>query len=562
MDKIKFFALGGLDEEGKNCYCIEINNDIFVIEAGLKYAPSSQLGVDYHIPDNSYLIENKSRIKAYIISHAHDDQFGAIYNFLETAPAPVYCSDTTLSLIRYEYKKKYRQDFRYKYVLVEPSSDITIAGRKFKFFSTTHSASHSFGFAIETDQGNIVYTGDFISDFASLPNFHFDFTKLTQLGYNEKTFILLCESTAANLEGISSPKHKVKHLIEKYFQNNEGKIYVATYTQHIYNLEEIISLVIEYKKKLLIVDNNFKTLIQYLNSSNNLMIPKENLVELEDLPKNKNEDIVVLLTGNGEDIYSLIKSVTHDEIKGIHIDEKDTFILNCPSVPGTEVIYYDAVDSVYQTNCKVFNITRKILSSMHAQEEDIKMVLSILRPKYYIPVKGEYRKLMANAKIALNMNIGLNHTNTFILDNGDVLTFENGKVTPKTDKVKTGDLLVEGLSVGDVNTTILNERTRMSQDGIIILGIAVSISKAQIVSLPDIQMRGCLYLKDSEEQVKRINEIFFNTIKNMFTYKNIRAEDIEIKIEESIRKYMNKELNKDPIITANVFDIDRVKIIS
>lgn len=247
------------------------------------------------------------------------------------------------------------------------------------------------------------------------------------------------------------------------------------------------------------------------------------------------------------------------KIHALTLSEKDTFIVACPSVPATETLATEAIDAIYRTGAKVINLNRKKLSSMHAQEEDLKMILSLFKPKYYMPVKGEYRQLMANAKIALSLNHGYSHLNTFIADNGMILYFDdNGKahLTPMP-VLKSGDLLVDGIGVGDVKEVVLQERQKMSDDGVIVLAVTVSSKLRKVILSPDVQMRGFIFLKDSENIVKEVFNIFTKVLQELCTKKSLSCEDAEKLLIDRLTKYLRKESGKDPLIVPRIIDIDR-----
>lgn len=558
--RLKVYALGGLDENGKNLYCIEMDNDIFVIECGLKYPDRTSPGVDIVIPNFSYLEENKDRIKAVIISHGHDDQYGSLPFLLKIVNVPVYATPTTISLIKIDYEKKFK-GVKFNFIPVEPSSNKIICGHKFCFFSTTHSVSDSFGFAVETPYGNIVYTGDFISDFGSMEKFTFDLPKAAKLAETKDTLLLLSESSGADKPGIASPNHKITPLIHQYIEDPEGRTFIALYTQNFYNNFEVIDLAVKNGKKICLTNQTLINALPLLNQNGNFIIPKANYLPIEEIGRVAPTDVVILVTGQGEEIFDFMKAIGNGatKIHALTLSEKDTFIVACPSVPATETLATEAIDAIYRTGAKVINLNRKKISSMHAQEEDLKMILSLFKPKYYMPVKGEYRQLMANAKIALSLNHGYSHLNTFIADNGMILYFDdNGKahLTPMP-VLKSGDLLVDGIGVGDVKEVVLQERQKMSDDGVIVLAVTISSKLRKVISSPDVQMRGFIFLKDSENIVKEVFNIFTKVLQELCTKKSLSCEDAEKLLIDRLTKYLRKESGKDPLIVPRIIDIDR-----
>ncbi len=558
QDKIKFFALGGLDENGKNMFIFEINDNIFVIDAGMKYPDKHTPGVDVIIPDYSYLIENKDRVKAYIISHGHDDQMGALPYIIQKIPAPVYCSKSTQIMIDYKVKEYGLEDkITFDYHLVSDGDEISIEGRNFLFVGMTHAVPESLAIAIETEYGYIFYTSDFIVDFGA-PKMHemdlSSYAKITQKG----VFLLLSESCDTDKIGHTSPKHRLTPHISNLFLESDGRIFISLYPQNAFNVKEVIDLCVKNNKKILFLDENILELMNNLEYRNE-PIPKDNIIKFEDLIRVSEKDLVVIITGEGEDLFETLNELSTGIYNGREIEFKstDTFLLASPSVPGTEVISVSAIDNIYKTGAQVINLTRKDVASMHAQEEDIKMLLSLLKPKYYLPVKGDYKSLMANAKIALNSSLGFKHTNIFVFDNGMILNIEDGvaKINFK-ETIKVGDWLVEENQVGTVRNEIIQDRQAMAKDGIIILSVSVSKESKEIVAGPDVQMRGFIFLIDSENVVKNITQLFIDQVSIYLTGYYENKDELIEKIKDKILRYVRKETGKNPLIMPNILDID------
>ncbi len=555
---LKIVALGGLDEMGKNCYVIEIDNDAFIIEAGLKYPNSSIPGVDIIIPNFDYIRTIQNRVKAIIITHGHDDQYGALPYLLNIVKVPVYATETTINVIKSSLPNRFKKIDQSLFVTVKPSDTITIANHVFELFQTTHSVAESFGFALKTKFGNVVYTSDFMSDYSPLKGFQFDLPKVARLSETEKTFLLMTESESADKPSISSPHHKITPLIQRIIEEPTGKTFISMYTQNFYNIQEVINLAIKYKKKICIANSEQNDFFENMAKIGVIVIPKENKILASEIPLYAPKDIIILVTGSGDELFKFIKEICYNNVQDIRIDTKDTFIDAAPGVPGTETSYTDASDTIFRTDCNVITLSRKVLSSMHAQEEDLKMMISLFRPKYYMPVKGEYRLLMTNAKLAVDLGIGLNHFNTFVYDNGMALAFdEKGSVVRKIINVKTGDVMVDGNSVGDVKEQAIEERQKMADGGIIMIGVAISLNDKKIVTNPDIQMRGFVYLKDSEPIINQLSNILNSTINSYFNQSHSYSiADIEKKASEKISRYISKEIDKEPMIICNIINLD------
>ena len=562
---IKVVALGGLNEMGKNCYVIEVDNDAFVIEAGLKYPNNAIPGVDVIIPDFEYIRSISHRVKGIILTHGHDDQYGALPYLLNVCKAPIYTTETTVNIIESEYEKRFRKVNTYDFRIVNPSDTVTIAGHTFELFQTTHSVSESFGFALKTRFGNIVYTSDFISDYSPLKGFQFDLPKVARLSENEKTFLLMAESEAADKPGIASPNHKITDKIKDVFENQTGKIFISIYSQNFYNIQEVINLAKHFHKKICIANKNQLSFFQRMASIGNLVIPADMQVNLADTKITSNKDLIVLVTGSGESLFNLCKDICYNSISPLKVEPSDTWINAAPSVPGTEAIATEASDTIFRTDCHVLTLSRKEMASMHAQQEDLKMMISLFHPKYYMPVKGDYRLLMANALLAVDLGVGLNHFNTFVYDNGMALAFdENGRNVKKNILIRNGDVMVDGNSVGEVKEAAIDERTKMADGGVLIIGITYSSKLRKIVSSPDIQMRGFLYLSDSEPIVNQITQILTSNLNNYLNnlQNKLNQNDMQKKIADKVSKFVLHQTNKEPMVFCQLLDIDSLEKLS
>ncbi len=559
-DKIKVFALGGLDERGKNLYVVEVNNDIFVFDCGLSYPHKSIPGVDAIIPNCDYLYQNKNRIKAYIISHAHDDNMGALpYVYME-APAVVVTSPFTARKIEL-YTKRLGLKVNYKFDYVLKSGEKDIGGRKFIFSSVTHSVPFSYAFSLITDQGQIVYTSDFIIDFNNIPDAFKMNTKELLKSTNYETLLLLADSSNANLVGYATPKYMLTPHIHDLFEMSKGRIFIACYGQNVMHINEIMSLCAKNNKtvifaKTAIGEDYTKLFSEFKDQGFENKVKFE---KFENINRVSEKDLVVLLVGEGSDLYSQVVDFANGNFSSIPLrfSENDTFVLDCPPVPNNETTYVSSIDEVYKTGCKVLKLSKKEIVTMHPCQEDIKTLLTLFKPKYYMPVNGLYSDMMANAKIALNINKKLNYSNIFVLDNGMCISGENG--TLKVDyknKIDTGDVLIDGSDIGNVGNNVIEERNRLSGDGVVIMGVTVSSKNKTIVAGPDVQMRGFVFLKDSENILHTITDLFLDQVSVYLTgyYDDTPIED---KIIDRIARYIRKETGKSPVIIPAIVDLDK-----
>jgi ribonuclease J len=555
--KIRVFALGGLDEHGKCMLGLELNQDIFIVEAGLKYPDRNNPGIDAIIPNFEYLIKHRHRVRAYIITHGHDDQFGALPYMYQQVPAPIYGTKATLALLN-QFAQENHLQVSFQQQLIHATSHVEIAGYQFHFFQTVHSVMDSCGFSLDTPYGNIVYSGDFIVEYNTSKNYKHDLNALAKIAEKE-TLLLLTESVSADRPGYCSPNHRLRDHLVLPFQMAQGRIFIALYNQSVYNLEEVIKFAIEQNKKIIFYDQETENYIKTFVDLGSLHLPKDKVVARENHLRTAIRDEVIIMMGQGEKVYKKMDELANNanEDKTFVLSTMDTFIVACPSAPAFEVLATDAVDGLYQTGAKVTNITRKQIRSMHAQEEDIKTFISLLKPKYYLPMKGEYVHLVANAKLAISAGTGLTHTNTFLMDNGHVLEFTEGKprlLTHDLDKIPTGDVLIDGLGVGDVKKDVIVQRQRLAEDGIVILGATLSRKEKSIVAGPDIQMRGFVFVKESENIIKEVTQVFHSELQEYLTRKFfLGLDDFKLQLIEKVGKVLKRINGKNPVILPLIF---------
>ena len=553
-DIIKVCALGGLDENGRDCYVIEINNDIFVLDAGLALPDKTIPGVDFLLANAQYIINNKDRLKAYIMTHAHDENMGALKYFYDDAPAPIICTKFTKHVIETQFNFNKLQgtlDFR----VIPPTCDLELAGRKFHFFQTSHNAAYSFGVAIETSKGNIVYTSDFIVDYSvKNPAYIFDLKALAELS-EKPTFLLMSDSKAAHLEGYCAPRHRVTPLIDKYFKNANRRIFIDCFWQNFIRISEIIDLCIENNKKLYFYNDFTSHIMRGLMSFDPNRIPSSIVVNKEDLLRVREQELVILMLGDGEELYQeLIKIADgNNEDKRIRLNKRDIFINAALPTPTLETIATRSIDYLYRTGAEVIWIKKNQMTAMHPRQDDLKFFLSVLKPRYYLPVRGNFINLMANAKLALSMGIGLNHTNVFILDNGMQLCFnEAGRpmILPNNPAtMPTHPILVDGRGVStSVSENIVADRRQLSVDGVVVIALSVSLSEKRIVAGPDCQMRGFVYVKEAEPLLKSIANIFIEEITLALSLNKPDFEEAKTNAQERIRRFIKRENGREPMI--------------
>lgn len=546
-NKVKIFALGGLDENGKNMYIVEINDDIYVFEAGMKFPESSMPGIDMIIPDVGYLIKNKHRVKAYFISHGHDDIMGALGYVIADVPAPIYCSWATKMFIE-DAAKRFGLKPKFDFVVVKTGDEVKFGKHKAIFFGTSHSASFSLGIALDTGSGYVVYTGDFIIDYGAPINYSTDIKTIAKIG-DKNILCLMAESVDCDRPGHTSPNHKIAPIVDGIIAKNTGRIIATFYSQNIFNIREFLDIAKKYNRKILFFDKEMQRIFYKSMDQGTFSIPQDLVLSHEDLTRPGNESAVIIVSGIGESLLRMAERLASGEtVNNLTIKESDTIIVASPTIPGLEITFTKAIDALYRTGANIVNIKRKDVFSMHAHAEDIKMILTILKPKYYMPVKGDFRHLVFNAQISVDMNVGYNHNNTLVYDNGMVALFEDGVYKGNEEQVEVGEVMIDGLGVGDVGSYVLNDRAKLADNGVLILGITIDEKTKEVVAGPDVQQRGLFYVKDSERVLKEVTKIFEEMIMEQMKDNTINRQDSMTKIRDRLSMHVRRTTGKDPLI--------------
>ncbi|MCQ2814688.1 MAG: ribonuclease J [Bacilli bacterium] len=552
-DRINVMGLGGLDENGRDCYIIEINDDIFVVDCGFALPDKTIPGVDAMLPNLNYLKENKSRIRAYFMTHGHDENMGALRFIYSSVPAPIYTTEDTMRIIKYQTIMS-KLNVNLNFVVVNPNDTLLISNHKIDLFQTCHNSSNSFGVVFHTDQGNIVYTSDFIVDFTSGDNdFYFNVKKLEKLA-EEETLLLMSESKAANKDGYCAPRHRVTNKISKFFLDDK-RVFICCFWQNVFRIKEILNLVsVSHKKLYFYNEYTRKTVETLFPKLSEFGLNMNDVLSKEDLLRVRKEDTVVLLLGKGKDIYQEISLLSkgENEDKRLSISKDDIFINVALATPTLEVISTNSMDNLYRSGCQVVWLKNKDTISMHARQDDLKFFLSCLKPKYYLPVRGSFTQIMANAKLALSMNIGLNHSNVFVLDNGMSVSFdENRHVKIKTaeqNNVDTSPIILDGSAISNVASDIIEERSRLSIDGVVIIASTISRSSRTIIAGPDCQMRGFVFVKEAEPLLKSVTQIYVEEVEATLKSGSLNFEQTALTIKDRSKKYIKRDNGREPLV--------------
>ncbi|MBR4421364.1 MAG: ribonuclease J [Erysipelotrichaceae bacterium] len=545
-------ALGGLDEDGKNMYLVEIDGDIFVVDAGLKYpSETEQLGIEYIIPDFTYLIEHKDRVKAVFISHGHDDVMYALGHLLTQIDVPVYATALTAKLLENEFRK-HKLNNKFIHV-IKRNETIKIGNHVIHAFPVMLSIADGAGFAFETDSGMIVYASEFIFDYDFLNKaFSMDVNALSEMGKNN-VLVLMSESTGSSRSGYTAPKHRISDHVEHYFEDIDKRIIITLYRQNLFRIMEILELAARYKKKVYFYDPEHIKLLNTVDELGYYKLPKNIIVDRHDF-NNDMKDIVVVVSGSGNEVFKLMHNIAIGEDRYIELREEDIVIIASPMVPGTEKDATAMENDLYKADVKIVKLNAKEILSMHASTEDLKMMLYLIRPKYYLPIIGEYADLVNNADIAVQM--GYTPDRIIILDNGQFATFENGRLSSTSDQIDLEDTAIDASDMRDVSGMVLKDREKLSTDGAIICGVVLDFNTKKVIGGPDVQSRGVIYLKDADYILNEIGKLLISTIERNVeegTYDNMQ---VRIEAREAISRYVLKVTGKTPMILPAIVEIN------
>lgn len=552
MNQIRIYALGGLDEDGKNCTVVEINQDIFIFDVGLKYPEGQRrLGVEIIIPDFKSLVDRQKDIKGIFISHGHDDAMGALPYLLKQVKAPIYTTAFTASLIEILLKEHNIKDYTLN--VINRFDQFEIGKTSIKTFGITHSIADAMGVAIDTDQGYIVYASEYIIDFNNRhAAFSCDLTQFAEIG-KKGVFALLTESVGSDRAGFTAPNHIIADYLENTLENANGRVILAMYEQNLYRLIEVLELARRFKRKVVFYNAHQRNLLMQAEKLGYYKMP----IELE-LPlsrfNNDLEDVIIIVSGNGLATFQKLHKIAISEDDRITLRPSDTVFIASPVVPGTEKEAASMENELYKEDVEVITLDKKKVFSMHAAIEDIKMMMYLMKPKYFVPIHGEYRHLIANANIALDM--GYYADKIVVLDNGEIASFENGKRTNEIKRIELETVLIDGNEKLDFTGLVLKDREMLSTDGVIVVGVSIDFKTKEVVGGPDVQSRGVIYLKDADHIVKEISSILELTVKELVAsnkYDNTYARN---EARDRMSKYVYKETGKRPMILPVIIELN------
>ena len=550
MSKIKVFALGGLNENGKNMYVVEVDKDIFIFDAGLKFDNDRSLGIDYIIPSFDYIVKNRKRVKGLFLTHGHDSNMGAAPDLLETVPEiPVFATKLTMELLKYDLKDINTK--KYKLNEIKPHTKLNFGKNSVFPISITHSIPDAVCFVLNTKDGAIVYTGDFTFDATMTGCYQTDIGKLAYVG-KQGVLCLLSESIYAEKKGHTSPNNRVADFIREVLIKNENRIIATVMPAHFYRIQEIFDEVSKTHRKIVIMGKALQTMINTAIREKYLTIDSRKIGDLSNL---NDKDVVVLISDEKEKPFANLERIIKGYDKYIKINESDTIFITEPSYAGIEKRMAIIMDDIAMLGANAISLSSKRHLLHHASREDLMMMINLMQPKYYFPVKGEYRHQYANATIA--SEIGIPKENIILKENGDVVEFVNGKITNSTLHIDVDDTLIDGNSQEDVGDLVLKDREMLGSKGIVIVSTTLDKKTKEIIGGPEILTRGFIYVKESQELLIETKELARTIINDNIVPNSQRVDYSKIKndVRDRLGKFFYKETESKPMIITVIQEV-------
>ena len=540
MSKIKIFSLGGLNENGKNMYIVEVDKDIFVLDAGLKYADDKMLGIDYIIPNYDYLKDNIDRIKGIFVTHGHDGQMGAIPDILADLPnIDIYGTKFTIDILKEELEDS---NIKSEHLhVIEPHRNLTFGKVNIFPISLTHSVPGTVGYVIDTEDGAIVYTGNFVFDQTMQGDYKTDIGKLAYVG-KKGVLCLMSESIYAEKKGYTAPNNRITQVITKTLDQNEGRIIFNISQTQFYRIQELLDEIMKSKRKIVILGKRLETMIYNAIDMKYIDFDKRKIGSIKNI---NDSNVVVIVSDERERPFSNISRIIKGYDKFLKITESDTVVFASPVYEGMEKRATRVYDDVAKLGSNLIIVSSSYLSN-HASSEDLMMMINLMNPKYYFPVIGEYRQQVENANNA--KKIGYNDDSIILKLNGMVTEFDNGKLVPTNEKVKIDEILIDGKTVGDISEIVIKDRELLSDNGIVLVSATLDKTTKKILAGPEILTRGFIYVKENIDIIKEAEKISLEVINDNIKNNYVEFNKIKLGIREKLGKYLYKQTECKPMI--------------
>ncbi len=547
---LSVIPLGGVEEIGLNMTVFEYNADIVVVDAGLMFPEEDMLGVDFVIPDFSYLLDNREKIRGVILTHGHEDHTGALPFLLKEINVPVYGTPLTLGLVKEKLREHNLENV--ELISVKPREVINLGVFSVEFIRVTHSIVDGVGLGITTPVGLVVHTGDFKLDPTPVDGQLMDFHKFSEYG-ERGTLLLLSDSTNAEKGGFTFSEKEVRRVFEDIFSNTQGRIIIATFASNIHRIQQAIDVAVKYGRRIILCGKSIVSNAQIALDLGYLRIPQNMWLRLEDLNNLKDHEVVIITTGSQGEPMSVLSRIAIDEHKHIKIKDGDTVILSAKMIPGNERSIGKIINHLFRRGANViYEKVSEVHVSGHASKEELKLMLNMVRPKYFMPVHGEYRHLVYHSMLAKKLDIP--KENIFILKNGTILEISDEGAS-ENGRVNSGRIFIDGKGIGDVEEMVLRDRLRLAHGGIVLILLVIEKLTGNIISGPEIISRGFVFEDASQEVINSVKELLANTIKGLDKEIISDSSLLKAKLRSVLKKYLRDTMDRRPMIMPIIFEV-------
>ncbi len=548
--KLKIIPLGGIDEIGKNITAMECDGDLIVIDCGSTFPKEDMLGIDLVIPDISYLDANRDRLRGYVFTHGHEDHIGATPYVLAKVPAPIYGSRMTMALIGNKLKEHRVNGIEMH--TVEPRQVIQLGCFSIQFVRVNHSIAGAYALIITTPAGTIIHSGDFKIDYTPSEGHVTDLGALAAAG-ERGVMALMCESTNVERPGYSMSERKVAQTFTDQISTATGRVIIAMFASNVNRVQQVVDCALQYGRKVCFVGRSMVNVSTVAMDLGLLEIPRDSVLELDDIPNYRDDQVLVLTTGSQGEPMSGLTRMAFSEHRKLQIKSSDKVIMSSSPIPGNEIYVSRVINQLYRCGAEViYDAMADVHASGHAFQEELKLMHALVKPHYFIPVHGEYRMLWQHAELAESM--GMPRENIILPENGQVIEMSADSVA-LSGIVPTGTILVDGLGIGDVGNVVLRDRKHLSQDGLIIVAMAFDRTNGVLVSGPDVISRGFVYVRENEDIIDGIRGVVRNVISS---YDRIEGSDwpsIKNRIKDELRRFIFEKIKRNPMILPVIVDL-------
>lgn len=550
-EKLLIFALGGLDEIGKNMYVVQYENDIIVIDSGLMFPQEDMLGIDIVIPDVSYLAENQDKIRGIILTHGHEDHIGGLPYILRKIKAPLYATKLTMGLVEHKLREAHLLN-ETKRIVIDNQSELQLGVFTLSFFNTNHSIPDSVGVCVDTPEGAVVHTGDFKFDMTPVNGHMADMHKIAEIG-KKGVLCLLSDSTNAERAGFTGSESTVGESLNEIFRKSKQRVIVATFASNVHRIQQVVDACHLHGRKLAVVGRSMVNVVNIATNLGYLNVPSDMIIEPDEINRLPAHRVAVISTGSQGEAMSALTRMANASHRKVEILPGDTVVIAATPIPGNERLIGKTIDQLFRIGADViYSTISHVHVSGHGSQEDLKLMLNLLKPTYFLPIHGEYRMLLAHAQLA--EQVGVRPENIFICDNGDPIEISKGRARYGS-KISTGKVLIDGLGVGDVGNIVLRDRKLLSQDGILVVVVTLSKQKGTILSGPDIISRGFVYVRESEQLLDEANRVVNTTMEKCLREQISEWASLKTSIRDSLSRFLYERTRRRPMILPIIMEV-------